>query len=481
MVPAQVLLLALFVPGGDAPPADGRDEAHETYREKFARAAEGVHVQGQTLFVVVAIPGADSLAEELLESRALLRSAALVRQYAREAGWTRPGEGTALLEKHPAVLEECRKVVPHFGEPRLDFRVPSQLLEQGRKGGVWRYAVAIDRQALRRAIPEGAKESPSLVEVVACLKKRLTAAKRENARELPALWIRLGAVEEALRTANEALGRTYSLVSYAATTQDTVELCTECLAANRALFAGTATGNDLGRMLERLPGFPPALRRLADDYAEADRFAAAVNLRLLSLIDGENRPENIGKLLEVLRRWEQSAPSAAPALQQYGRLIEALSKTERSWVFADPAAEKASHRVWLTFGHVNFPPRSAEKRPLQEPAAGPWTTLKDGPDKADAWLAAGEAVTGPPLAAVPLLVQAVRLDPAGFASRSLLAKIYEKLGHDRLSQGLAWSALLALDEKELEKNPAAVEMCVKLLMGAGEPPVPKTDNSHEAE
>ena len=364
MAAVHLLILALSITGAAPEPAASKemDNAHDTYLEKFAKVSEGVYPQSGLLFVVVEVRHADALTADTLQARSMLRSAALLRKFARE-GQTpehRRTDGAVLLDKYPLVRQACRDAEPSFGESNFHFRVKSRLMEEAKSGEVYRYAIALDRAAFQRELGDNFGESPSVSDVATCLKKRFTQLKRENVRDLIALWLRLGGVEEALRAANDSSRRSYELVSYAVPTRDTLELYAGWLDASRVLSFRTARVTDIAAVLEQTPGFPPALRWLADDYTESKRFAAAANLRLLSLIDGDEPGKNVKQVGEILQKWGRSIPSSAPVLDEYQHLIESLAKEQMPSLGSDnDKAVRFMTRVWRTFGHVNFPTAEA--------------------------------------------------------------------------------------------------------------------------
>ena len=132
--------------------------------------------------------------------------------------------------------------------------------------------------------------------------------------------------------------------------------------ANDKLAASEVADGDVRAILTQIPGFPPALRWIAEKHVASKHPVHALNLDLMVLVNGTEHHQDCQRLLGLLESWSRdSRPDAVE--KEYQEMVKSFLDVKiPPSLIQDGAAAKVIERVWLTQGHVNFPELAAASR-----------------------------------------------------------------------------------------------------------------------
>ncbi|MCY2986739.1 MAG: hypothetical protein NTY19_02610 [Planctomycetota bacterium] len=457
--------------------------AHTVYLDKLTKTDEGVHRAEGLLFVIVELPDASKLREETLQSRCLLRTIELLRQYASDQ--PRPADVAAqevppanpVLQQFSFLLAECRRANPRFGTRNFELQdIASRTLENRPLGKKRRYVTAFAEADFDKQRDAKSSVAPDVPETLAILRPRLAALLEDESEQAATLLLRSGAIEDVLNVVNDESQLEFSLASFGEFPWDSLEFYERCQAGHDLVTAPNTSVAEVRQFLRNWPGFPPALRWLRRSYDQEQKPAMAVNFGLLALVDAAKADEGHRELIAVLDRWAKTDPSAL-GLTEYSRLLASVqpaSLPDAVRLPEHPATQLVT-RVWRTCGHLNLPEAASESR-ASEPASTVDRVRKakdltaavklayDGlaKDPADAalWAAFGETLltAEETAAAIPFLTQSLRLAPTVVRTRLSLATCYERLGHQQLRRGLALAAMLQPAVTDTEREQALAHL-----------------------
>ena len=460
------------------------ESAHAVYADKLADAKEGVQRAEGLLFVVVEIADASKMREETLQARCLLRTVELLRYFASDH--SRDADGTetkdvpatnAVLRQFPFLLAECRQVNPRFATRNIELKnISSRVLVNGAFGKTRRFVTALAESDFDKQVAAMPPAAPAIDETLAHLRKRMASLREDQPSEVASLLLRCGAVEDVLSLANDESWLEFSLSSFGQPRWDSVELYERWQSAHDLVAAPETSVRDIRQLLRDWPGFPPALRWLSRNSLNDQQHAAAVNFGLLSLIDELKSEETNRDVVAMLEQWE-TVTKSAHGLVEYSRLLGEVLKAELPEGVRQPdhPSAKLVSRVWRTCGHVNIPDlqdnaqtkkaESAVDRIRNAKDLGTASKLfhdaiAENPVDATTWEAMGNVLlaSDAPLAAIPFLTQSLRIAPDSTSARLSLATCYQRLGHDQLRRGAAFSALVQPSITDAERESALVHM-----------------------
>lgn len=447
------VLLLLVVPTV----ADELSSAAKVYSDQHSESPEGVYSTNDLLFIVVEVADADAMKEVVLESRCLIRTAELLRQYAADHQDADAAlHQNPVLEAFPFLFEACRQHNPRFATSDFQLNnVPTRILEKRRVQTRFRYVTAVTEAVFRKNINASSKEVVTVEATIKCLREYFDLLREDESEQLVNMLIRCGAIETALNIANDECSIDFTLSSFGTPKLDSLSLYEQWPVATSMLEGDNVDVKGIRRLLRDWPGFPPALRWLHHSYADQAEYAASLNFLILSQVDRRNERAENQEVTDFVRLWHRVNPEAS--LIEFAELMDAVEENgkkidERLSLTLSITLERSIR----TIGHLNFPMGSVldptEVKPEQIHKADSIAaaavrfedSISENPANAETWLAMGISLADhqDSLSAIPFLNQAMRLTPRHPEAPLRLAECYRVQGKDKLARGMALATLL---------------------------------------
>ena len=444
-------------------------DAADIYFPSYKDYKEGVHATEELVFVIVDIENKFNSSSNSLKAKSMLRSFALLQDYAKQEFFK---DETVLQKKENKILsrwtdlrEAIRTAKPSFGKTDIEISVPLRIMEDKKYDNNYRYAIALEKDALKKALPLTWPVEPTEEMTITALREAVKLSiENDDVESMLILARAIGAYEDLFLIANEETVFDGMLLSFPRVPViDTTTLFYDWQEATDLLSSKEfIKKQELYSLAKSVQGFIPIIKKIAGKWRDEGKLEEAITFYFMASGngDGKNIPAELFDCIDELNAvWSE----------EYKQLVMELDASENP--FAKNENNIILRRVWQTQGHISMSSHwnnnitdeyiSAEAlykkgKDLPRIINLLSMSIKNSPLHTPSWRLLGEAllVNGETKSALVVLCQANRMNKWDSVTKTKLALCYEKLGYINLARSMALASLTCEDTTNQMKDKA---------------------------